>query len=66
MSKLAEPGKISIKKAGFFIFSTVVIATVALSILVAITNPVIVLEDEAGDDNGGSSGPGDRDGCGGH
>ncbi|MFW9866152.1 MAG: hypothetical protein ACFFEN_08660 [Candidatus Thorarchaeota archaeon] len=65
MSQLREPGKISIKKAGFLIFTTVVVATVALSILVAITNPIIVLDDDSGDDNGSSDGPGDRDGCGG-
>ncbi|MFX1477419.1 MAG: hypothetical protein ACFFCI_04740 [Promethearchaeota archaeon] len=69
MSQLREPGKISIKKAGILIFTTVVVATIALSVLVAIANPIIVLEDDGGNDggdnNGGSDGPGDRDGCGG-
>jgi len=48
--------KISIRKAGFMILGTAALVTIALSVAIAITNPVIILDDDGGDDGGGGDG----------
>ncbi|UCC20215.1 MAG: hypothetical protein JSV62_02720 [Promethearchaeota archaeon] len=58
---LKSKRKTTIRKAGFIILSTAALVTVALSVAIAITNPVILIGD-GGDDGGGDDGGGDDGG----